>query len=193
MHWWSDPGRNRLLQLKNNAKQSQNKSKTMFCFRRCFMWSKTLLQFQNVLGLFWSCLRSSNLLLYSIADERKAMISAGMAFAMFGHQHIVCAKFGTPLKHWSLPHRAAFSFFSVNEFAVTATTAATIAISHSTSSSSSCSAAIFLRDDVTYDVLLTRQQCCWAKLILWLADNSSDFSDLLLPKFASNFEIVSQN
>jgi len=46
----------RLLQLKqNNAKQFQNKSKTMFCFRRSYMWNKTLKQFQNVLGLFWSC------------------------------------------------------------------------------------------------------------------------------------------
>ena len=48
----------RLLQLKqNNAKQFQDKSKTMFCFRRSYMWNKTLKQFQNVLELFWSCFR----------------------------------------------------------------------------------------------------------------------------------------
>jgi len=48
----------RLLQLKqNNAKQFQNKSKTMFSFRRTYMWNKTLKQFQNVFELFWSCFR----------------------------------------------------------------------------------------------------------------------------------------
>ena len=46
------------LHLKqNDAKQFQNKSKTMFCFRRSYMWNKTLKQFQNVLGLFQSCFR----------------------------------------------------------------------------------------------------------------------------------------
>jgi len=47
-----------LLQLKqNNAKQFQNKSKTMFCFRHSYMCNKTLKQFQNVLRLFWICFR----------------------------------------------------------------------------------------------------------------------------------------
>jgi len=46
----------------------------------------------------------------------ETMISAGIAFAKFGHQHIVRAQFGTPLKRWSHPHRAAFLLFSVNEF-----------------------------------------------------------------------------
>ena len=45
-----------LLHLKqNNLKQFQNKPKTMFCFRRSYMWNKTLKQFQHVLGLFQSC------------------------------------------------------------------------------------------------------------------------------------------
>jgi len=35
----------------------QNKSKTMFCFRHSYTWNKTLKQFQNVLGLFWSYFR----------------------------------------------------------------------------------------------------------------------------------------
>jgi len=46
----------------------------------------------------------------------ETMISDGIAFAKFGHQHTVCAQFGMPLKHWSHSHRAAFSPFSVNEF-----------------------------------------------------------------------------
>ena len=48
----------RLLHLKqNNPKQFQNNSKTMCCFRRSYMWNKTLKQLQNVLGLFQSCFR----------------------------------------------------------------------------------------------------------------------------------------
>jgi len=35
----------------NWNKTMQNKSKTMFCFRRSYMWNKTLKQFQN----FWDC------------------------------------------------------------------------------------------------------------------------------------------
>ena len=50
------------LQLKqNNAKQFQNKSKTMFCFRCSYMWNKMLKQFQNVLELFLSCFKLINI------------------------------------------------------------------------------------------------------------------------------------
>ena len=85
-----------------------------------------------------------------------------MAFTKFGHQHTVRARFGTPLKHWSHLQRVAFLDFSVNEFTTSSDSNNSRIHSNFAQhiSSSSWLAAIFLQDEVTYDIMLTIQQCC---------------------------------